>query len=153
MAPLAIGGGPPGRVTAGCSGGDHNAHAPATGADSMKASVDTVFERLARGRLSQSEAGPTDGWQTSLHGGAEVARSTLQLEAKALLPLGPGAAPALLPWVHHENSVVRYVAIFALEQITGERPQLGYFDNDRAAQDAAIAIWQRWYSERDIRQR
>jgi hypothetical protein len=107
----------------------------------MKESVDGVFERLAQGRLSQPEAGPVDGWQTPLPGGTTVARSTLQSEAAPLIRLGSDAVPHLLPWVHHENAALRYVAIFTLEQITGERPQLGYFDSDRAQQDAAIASW------------
>ena len=114
----------------------------------MKESVDPVFERLAQGRLSQPEQGPVNGWQASLPGGITVARSTLQSEAKVLIPLGAAAVPHLLPWVHHGNAALRYVAIYTLEQITGERPQLGYFDGDRAQQDAAIAVWHRWYMQR-----
>lgn len=111
----------------------------------MKEPVDAVFERLAQGRLSQPEAGPVDGWETSLPGGQTVARSTLQTEARPLIALGADAVPHLLPWVHHANAAVRYVAVFTLGQITGEHPQLGHFDDDRAQQDAAIAVWQRWY--------
>jgi hypothetical protein len=131
----------------GCSGTTPDARPPAAGA-TMKASVDDVFERLAQGQLSRPEAGPVDGWQTSLPGGATVARSTLQSEARPLIALGADAVPHLVPWVHHDNAALRYVAIFTLEQITGERPQLGYFDADRAQQDAAIATWQRWYARR-----
>jgi len=114
----------------------------------MKEPVDAVFERLSQGRLSQPETGPSDGWETSLPGGQMVVRSTLQAEARPLIALGAEAVPHLLPWVHHANAAVRYVAVFALGQITGERPQLGHFDNDRAPQDAAIAVWQRWYDRR-----
>lgn len=113
----------------------------------MKESVDAVFERLAEGRLSQSERGPGDGWHTALPGGKTVARSTLQAEAKPLIDLGPGAVPDLLHWVHHENAALRYVAMFALETMTNEHPRVRYFDNDRAQQDAAIAVWRRWYDE------
>ena len=111
----------------------------------MKEPVDAVFERLAQGRLSQPETGPVDGWETTLPGGQTVARSTLQAEARPLIALGADAVPPLLPWVHHANAAVRYVAVFALGQITGEHPQLAHFDPDRAQQDAAIAVWQRWY--------
>jgi hypothetical protein len=114
-------------------------------ADHMKASVDAVFERLAEGRLSQSEQGPVDGWQTALPGGKTVARSTLQAEAKPLVDLGTGAVPDLLPWVRHANAALRYVAMFALETITGEPARISYFDADPARQDAAVAVWRRWY--------
>ncbi len=116
-------------------------------AEHMKQSVDAVFERLAEGRLSQPEQGPVDGWQTALPGGKTVARSTLQAEAKPLIERGAGAVPDVLPWVHHDNAALRYVAMFALETITGEHPRVSYFDNDRAEQDAAIAVWRRWYDE------
>jgi hypothetical protein len=111
----------------------------------MKEPVDSVFERLAQGQLSPSKFGPADGWQTTLPGGQTVARSTLQAEAKPLIALGADAVPHLLPWVQHTNAALRYVAVFALENITGEHPQLGHFDNDPAPRDAAIAVWRGWY--------
>ena len=114
----------------------------------MKQSVDAVFERLAEGRLSQPEPGPVDGWRTALPDGKTVARSTLQTEAKPLIGLGPDAVPDLLPWVRHANAGLRYVAMFALETITGEHPRISYFDNDPAQQDAAVAVWRRWYEQR-----
>ena len=119
----------------------------------MKESVDAVFERLADGRLSQPQAGPVDGWRTVLPDGKTVARSTLQTEAKPLIDLGPGAVPDLLPWVHHANAGLRYVAMFALETITGEHPRVSYFDNDPAQQDAAAAVWRRWYDQHVSRPR
>src|SRR5262249_44671623 len=113
---------------AGCPDGNHHVTKPTTEADHMKESVNAVFERLAQGRLSQPQAGPADGWRTALPDGKTVARSTLQAEAKPLIDLGSGAVPDLLPWVHHENAALRYVAMFALETITSEHPRISYFD-------------------------
>lgn len=113
----------------------------------MKEPVDAVFGRLAEGRLSQPEQGPVDGWKTALPDGKTVARSTLQAEAKPLIDLGPGAVPELLRWVRHANAGLRYVAMFALETITGEHPGISYFDSDPAQQEAAVAVWRRWYDE------
>jgi hypothetical protein len=132
---------------AGCPGGKRDASKPTT-EDHMKESVDAVFEGLEQGRVSQSEFGPVDGWQTSLPGGRVVTRSTLQAEARPMIALGAGAVPALLPWVKHANAGVRYVAVFALGEITGEHPQLGHFDDDPAPRDHAIEVWRRWYEQR-----
>jgi hypothetical protein len=114
----------------------------------MKAEVDAVFERLARGRLSSAEPGMVDGWETTLPTGVTVTRSMLQTEARPLITLGAAAVPALLPWVHHANAALRYVAVFALGEITGERPHIGHFDDDPAPREQAITIWRAWYGRR-----
>ena len=111
----------------------------------MTRPVDAALDRLAHGQLSQPADGPSDGWETKLPDGQTVARSQLQAEARPLIALGPDAVPDLLPWVHHANAGIRYVAMFTLEQITGEHTQLSYFSEDRAQQDAAIATWRHWY--------
>jgi hypothetical protein len=111
----------------------------------MNRPVDAALERLVRGQLTQPTGGLSDGWETTLPNGQTVARSTLQAEARPLIALGPEAVPDLLPWVHHANAAIRYVAMFALEQITGEHAQISYFDEERARQDAAIATWRSWY--------
>jgi hypothetical protein len=111
----------------------------------MTRPVDVAFDRLVRGQLTEQAAGPSDGWETTLPDGQAVARSRLQAEARPLIALGPDAVPDLLPWVHHANAAIRYVAMFALEQITGEHAQVSYFSEDRAQQDAAIATWRHWY--------
>ena len=83
----------------------------------------------------------------ALPSGQTVTRSTLQEHAQPLIALGAPAVPSLLRWAHDESQAVRYVALYALEQITGERPQISYFakeaDNDQLAQ--ALSIWWRWY--------
>jgi len=114
----------------------------------MKKAVNAVFEGLARGLLTYTETGPTGGWTTTLPGGLEVARTTLQTEARPLIALGAEAIPHLLPWVKHENAGLRFVAVFALGEITGERPSISHFDKDLAQWDAPIASWRRWYEQR-----
>ena len=113
----------------------------------MKEQVKAVFEHLEQGQLSHAEKGPVGGWKTPLPGGHIVARSTLQAEARPLIAFGIEAVPQLLPWVKHHNAAIRYVAVFALEQITGERPDTLYFDDDDidGNRDRAIEVWQRWY--------
>lgn len=111
----------------------------------MNRPVDAALDRLVRGELTPASDGPSDGWETPLPNGQTVARSRLQAEARPLIALGPDAVPDLLPWVHHANAAIRYVAMFALENITGEHAQISYFTEDRAQQDAAIATWRRWY--------
>jgi hypothetical protein len=69
----------------------------------------------------------------------------LQAEARPLITLGAEAIPSLLPWVRHANAALRYVAVFALGEITGERPRLGHFDDDPAPREQAIATWHAWY--------
>lgn len=107
--------------------------------------VDTTFRRLVRGQLTSPTNEPGEGWEATLPSGQKVVRSTLQSEARPLIAIGPEAVPDLLPWVHHENAAIRYVAMFALEQITGEHVQISYFNEDRAQQDAAITAWRHWY--------
>lgn len=114
----------------------------------MKAEVDAVFERLARGQLSPAEPGPASGWETQLPTGVTVTRSVLQAEARPLIARGAEAVPALLPWVHHANAALRYVAVFALDEITGERPRVGHFDDDPAPRAQAIEVWRAWYDRR-----
>jgi hypothetical protein len=133
---------------AGCPGGKRDASKPTTGADHMKESVDAVFQGLEQGRVSPPGPAPVDGWQTQLPGGRVVARSMLQAEAQPLIALGADAVPALLPWVRHANAGVRYVAVFALGEITGEHPQIGHFDDDPAPREHAIEAWRRWYEQR-----
>lgn len=109
--------------------------------------VARVFERLKAGELSQTEISPKSGWEVSLPSGRVVTRSTLQAEAEALIQLGPDAVPYLLPHVMDDNPALGYVATYALEQITGEKPYLPYFDQAGHGEHRAraIEIWRRWY--------
>jgi len=134
---------------AGCPRSAQGPSQPTKGGE-VHTQVDAVFRRLEQGRLSQPPAGsvpgPSRGWEAKLPAGTTVVRSTLQDEARPLIALGADAVPSLLPWVQHANAAIRYTATFALEQITGEHPELAVFDDaDRDGRARAIAVWQRWY--------
>ena len=117
----------------------------------MSPSVDVIFKRLVQGQLSPRGPGQVDdGWEATLPGGQAVTRSTLQAEARPLVEMGAAAVRDLLPWANHPNAAIRYVAVFALGEITGERPTLRHFDDADAdgARAGAIAQWQRWLEAR-----
>jgi hypothetical protein len=108
--------------------------------------VNGVFSRLTAGELAERVL-VQSGWEVDLPSGKTVARSTLQAEARALIALGPSAVPHLLPWVMNDNPALRYVAVYALEQITGEKPYVLHFDQADAEgnRTRAIEVWRRWY--------
>jgi hypothetical protein len=116
----------------------------------VKDEVAGLFERLGRGELSRPETGPSSGWETPLPSGRVVTRSALEAEARALVALGPEAVTYLLPQVLNDNPALRYVATYALGEITGERPELLHFDRAGHEEDRARAIetWRRWYAAR-----
>ncbi len=112
--------------------------------------VTGIFERLRAGELSQTETQPQSGWEISLPSGRTVTRSRLQAEARALVALGADAVPLLLPRVMDDSPALRYVATYALEQITGQKPYLSHFDHADHGQHRAraIEVWRRWYDAR-----
>lgn len=113
----------------------------------VKDEVALIFQRLEMGELSQADTNPQSGWEISLPSGRTVTRSTLQAEARVLIALGPDAVPHLLPQVMNDNQALRYVAIYVLQQITGEKPYLPYFDEEDHEENRprAIEVWRRWY--------
>lgn len=115
----------------------------------VKQQVDAVFQRLQAGTL-QPPQGPQDGWEMALPSGKTVTRSVLQGEARPLIALGPEAVPALLEWADQASLALRYVALYSLEQITGERPHVSYFDADdkEGSRHKAISTWRKWYQDR-----
>lgn len=116
-----------------------------------KDAVNAVFTRLAAGELSERVSLVQDGWEVDLPSGRTVARSTLQAEATALIAIGPDAVPHLLSWVVNENPALRYMAIYALEQITGEKSHLPYLHQSDQGNQAlrAVEMWRKWYDARD----
>jgi hypothetical protein len=115
-----------------------------------KDKVDEVFRKLAAGEISPSAPGvESSGWETTLPSGKRVVRSVLEAEAKPLIALGPEAVPDLLPWVTNVNAALGYVAIHALQEITGERPYVPYFDLTDAEghRKKAIEVWRKWHED------
>ena len=112
----------------------------------VEETVAVVFRRLRAEEFEVSTDGPDSGWQMSLPSGQAVSRSNLQAVARPLIDLGPDAVEPLLAWVESEELALRYVAIYALQQITGEQPYLLYFKQDdiEGHQARAIEVWQKW---------
>lgn len=108
--------------------------------------VEMVFRRLASGNFSKSRDLEESGWEMQLPSGRVVARSMLQAEARPLIAHGREAVLHLLPWAMAENLALRYVALYALEQITGQKGDVSYFDEDPPAK--AIEMWRKWYEGR-----
>jgi hypothetical protein len=118
----------------------------------LKKDVDAIFLRLAAGEMAKP-AVEKSGWEMSLPSGKVVTRSTLQAEAQPLIALGPDAVPDLLNWVMNENPALRYVAAYALEQLTGEKPYLPYFAqaDDERHRAKAVDVWRKWHEARKRR--
>ena len=116
----------------------------------VKDGVARVFEQLRTGEMPQIRARPESGWEISLPSGGIVVRSTLQMQARLLIALGAEAVPELLPWVMSAHPALRYVAIFALEQITGISANFPYFSDtdEEGCRAKAIAQWRSWYATR-----
>lgn len=117
----------------------------------VKKEVNAVFCRLAAGELSDSGARLESGWEMSLPTGRIVSRERLQAEAAPLIVLGQSAIPDLFSWVMNQNLALRYVALYALQQISGETPSVPYFKPDATEEcSRAIEVWQKWYKARTI---
>jgi hypothetical protein len=115
--------------------------------DSNEQQINEVLQRITNGKLSAPSSLVQSGWEITLSTGDKVARSTLQAEAQPLILLGAEAVPYLLPWVMSNDLATRYVALYALEQITGEKPYVPYFDqaDEAGNREKAVAAWQAWY--------
>jgi hypothetical protein len=113
------------------------------------------------------------GWIRPGSSGNLIRRHTLQNAAEPVIALGKPAVPYLFKWVSHHDWHVRFVAIYALEQITQQKTRAPYFEPidldaqhfepidldaqreaiqnfepiDLDAQREAIQIWQKWYGE------
>jgi hypothetical protein len=113
----------------------------------MKEAVDTVFRKLEAGELPPTRAPLQSGWDARLPTGLVVTRSQLQDAAREIVAVGRPAVPALLVWAEHPNHALRYVATFALGEITQVKPDLAHFDAADAHGDRAraIAAWKTWY--------
>jgi len=116
--------------------------------NTVKDDVNKLFERIIAGNLQNLRPRIESGWEMTLPSGEIVARSTLQAEAQIAINLGICAIPFLIPFVTDENIAIRYVAIFALEQITGEKASVPYFNREIASTKVGHAIqrWLTWYN-------
>lgn len=109
--------------------------------------INEILQRVAAGELGGSTTLDQSGWEMALSTGQKVARSRLQAEAQPLILMGSKVVPDLLPWVMSDDLAARYVALYALEQITGEKPHVPYFAqaDEEGHREKAIAAWRAWY--------
>jgi hypothetical protein len=115
-----------------------------------KKQINEILQSVAAGELSASTALDQSGWEMTLSTGEKVVRSRLQAEAQPLIFMGAQALPDLLPWVMTDDLAARYVALYALEQITGEKPYVPYFDKAdmEGHRKKAMAVWRAWHDAR-----
>jgi hypothetical protein len=110
----------------------------------VDARVSTMLSAYADGRFMERTA-PTaeSGWSLTLPSGRVVTRSFLQYQAEPLVALGKDAVPALASWVGAaKDPATRYIAIYALGEITGRRPPLPHLAApDREALRRATQEW------------
>ncbi len=111
--------------------------------------VTEVFERLLTGETSPFGPELQSGWEMTLPSGATVTRSSLQWEAAPLISLGRDSVPYLLAWAENEDLAIRYIAVYALGQITGLEPHVPHFahGDEQGYLSRAIDAWRRWYED------
>jgi hypothetical protein len=122
-----------------------------TADSAMKQKVDALFaDFVAETFVTAGQVQDNSGWTMSLESGRVVTRSFLQQQAAPVIALGPDAVPHLFTWVMHGDLPIRYIAIYSLEQISGLKPYIPYFDRDdpRRHRDRAIATWREWWLRR-----
>ena len=110
----------------------------------VKKEVDALFCRLAAGKLSVKGPRLESGWEMCLPDGQIVYRSRVQAEARPLIARGQKAVPYLFGWVMSDNLALRYVALYALQQITGKKPYVSYFKKGTEECSQAIEVWREW---------
>ena len=118
----------------------------------MEQTVDTLFSGFQEGKFDDvpgiiSEA----GWKMPLASGRIVTRSFLQKQAFAVIALGREAVPCLFKWVMHDDPAIRYIAIYSLQEITGLKPYVPYFDSGKDSKNyrkRAITVWEDWWREK-----
>ena len=108
--------------------------------------LDMVFADYEDGFLIFNERLHSGGLMT-LPDGTAVRWSDLQDSARPFIEKGKVTVPHLFKWVMHENLAIRYIAIYALEEITGVGYRTPYYlvDADGSERTAAIARWKEWF--------
>ncbi len=92
----------------------------------LRDGTDTVDDAMIRFAEHDFVGGTSfeelSGWAMTTESGTLLSRSVLQRQAAILESIGEDAVPALVKWLEHDQIEIRYIASFALEQITGLDP-------------------------------
>jgi hypothetical protein len=117
------------------------------------AEIDALMRDCVQGKPhGESAAYMGGGWRMTLPSGVEIDRNGLQiLFAAPIIEYGPEAVPHLLKWAMNDNRAIRYIAVYSLEQITGVKSKVGYFQSRNADHrwERAIDAWKRWWEDQD----
>jgi hypothetical protein len=117
---------------------------------SLQTKVDSIFYCYEREVFyCEIEELLVSGWLMNTPSGHKVHRATLWAQARQLIQLGPDAVPFLCKWVRSQNVPTKFIATYALEQITGIRTWVPYFapGNNERTQDS-IDNWTAWWRAR-----
>jgi hypothetical protein len=112
--------------------------------------IDLLFQCFVEGWSPNDDDLPyvASGWMMELPTGKEIQRCELQRWARPLIDLGPKAVPHLVKWVRYHNCAVRYVAIYALREITHQDPMIYHFahGDEDSCTESAIEVWLEWWT-------
>lgn len=111
--------------------------------------IDHVFTNFTNEIFDESKDYLLSGWTMQLSSGRKVSREFLRKQASSIVVYGVEAVPHLFKWVMSDNLSVRYIATYALGQITGCRVPTTTFDTEDLAgnREKAIKIWKEWYEQ------
>jgi hypothetical protein len=116
--------------------------------------VGEVIDRLLRRYRREKLPAPQAGSRLSVYpplslpsGRERVLVEELGDLARSLAAYGKEAVPHLLKWVQVDEWHVRYIAIYAVEEITSLKP-VDPLSKDREQRELAIKAWQEWYAKR-----
>ena len=112
--------------------------------------IDRLMNRFVQGDFPDEPVSYTGGgWSMTLPDGRLMDRNGLRtVFAVRVIDCGVNAVPHLFKWVMHDNLAMRYIAAYSLEQITGIRCNIIWFDQKDASQqrENAVARWQQWWN-------
>ena len=96
----------------------------AIGPDSLYRAADKRWPRKNDDTIVRLVSGPV----LALPSGGWIRRYELQGAAEPIIALGKPAVPHIIKWVSHQEWHVRYVAIYALKEITQQKTRAQYHD-------------------------
>jgi len=110
--------------------------------------VDSIFLNYQNEIFNESsDLNEASGWIMELPSGKSVIRSFLMYQADTIISLGNETVPHLFKWVMNDELYIRYIAVYALQQITGISPYIPYFDKEDpdGNRQKAIKAWNEWW--------
>lgn len=116
----------------------------------MEIEIDQIFKDFQNEIFYESiDLAESSGWMMELPSGKTVSRSFLMSQADTLITYRYEAVPGIAKWVMDEQLYIRYIAVYALQQITGLSPYIAYFDkkDKEGNRQKAIETWMAWWKD------